>query len=100
MRKYAKEYRERLLGKLSRKKHGKKPSEVLDAEKVIAKYCKEQQELEPQLTRLESSDCPDSVCPECFYLYGLHINLNTFPGDIDVDRFLCPRCKALYENHS
>ena len=75
MRKYAEEYRERLLIKLSRKNTEKKPAEVLEAEKVIAKYRKEQEDVEPTLFRLKSLDCPDFICPDCFWTKEVTVHL-------------------------
>ncbi|MDD1620871.1 MAG: hypothetical protein LUQ11_05275 [Methylococcaceae bacterium] len=97
MKEYAKEYRGNLLKKLSRKKSGSKPSEVLEAEKIIAKYNEEQEKIGPQLFRLESSECPDSICPQCFYLRGLNVHLKTIPGDDEIDKYQCPECNSIYE---
>lgn len=85
-----------MLRKFTRKKHGKKPSEVLEAEKIIAKYIEEQKNIDPILSRLESSECPDSVCCECFYMRGLSFHLKCIPGGEDFDSFSCPECGATY----
>jgi hypothetical protein len=101
MRKYAEEYRERLLVKFSRKNTGKKPPEVLEAEKVIAKYRKEQEEVEPTLSRLNSLECPDSVCPDCLWTKGRTVHVKPISSsNCDIDLFRCPECNRTYEEHA
>ena len=97
MRQYAKKYRERMLVKLSWKQDEEKRPEVLDADEIIAKYREEQENLKPQISRLKTSECPDSVCPKCFYMHGLSVHLKTSPGDDNFDRYRCPECKTIYE---
>ena len=100
MRRFARDFRNSRLKTLSRKKSGKKPSKILEAEKIIAKYREEQENLEPQLSRLESSECPDSVCPKCFYMHGLHSQLEPIEGDDDYDRFRCSKCRSVFEEET
>lgn len=101
MRKYAEEHRERLLVKFSRKNHGEKPTEVLDAEEIIAKYREEQENIEPTLSRLESLDCPDSVCPDCFWTKGISVHIKPISSsDGDIDLFRCPQCNRQYEEQA
>jgi len=97
MRKYAEEYREGLLRKLTRKNTGGKPAEVLDAEKIIADYREKQENIDPQLSRLENSECPNSICPNCFYTKGLNIHLNNSDGNDEVEKFNCPECNYVYK---
>ena len=96
MQKYAEEYRRILLSKLTRKNAGSKPAEVLEAEKIISKYRKEHKNIELQLSRLESSDCPGSVCPNCFYTRGLSVHLKNSDGNDEEDRFKWPDCNHVY----
>ena len=77
MRKFAEEYRERLLVKFTRKYASEKPSEVLEAEKIIAKYREEQKNIEPTLSRLNSFECPDFVCPDCFWTKSVTVHTPT-----------------------
>jgi len=96
MRKYAEEYRERLLRKLTRQNASGKPAEVLEADKIIADYREKNENRTLQILSLESSDCPDSICPNCFYTRGLNIHLKNSDGNDDEDRFKCPECNHVY----
>jgi hypothetical protein len=100
MRKFAREFRDSSLKAISRKKHGKKPAEVLEAEKIITKFREEQKNLEFSLPRLDSLECSDSVCPKCFYLHGLTSELTPIDGDDLVDRFRCKKCRSIYEEEA
>jgi hypothetical protein len=101
MRKYAKEHREILLVKFSRKNTGKKPSEVLEAEKIIAKYRKEQENVQPTLSRLNSLECPDSVCPDCLWTKGITVHVKPISSPHgDIDLFRCPECNRTYEEQA
>ena len=91
MRQYAKEYRERMIITLSREYREQEPSEILKANEIIAAYRKKQADIEPQLSRLQTSECPDSVCPKCFYLH--------YPSNDNVDKFRCTQCNTIYEEN-
>jgi len=99
MRQYAKEYRERMIITLSREYREQEPSEILKANEIIAAYRKKQADIEPQLSRLQTSECPDSVCPKCFYLHNLTIQLKDYPSNDNVDKFRCPQCNTIYEEN-
>ena len=91
------EYRKSLLRKLTRKSVGNKPAKVLEAEKIIADYRKEQEDIKLQLSRLESSDCFDSVCPNCFFMRGISVHLKNSDGNDEMEKFNCSECNYVYE---
>ena len=97
MREFAKEYRESLLRKITKQNTGNKPAKVLEAEKIIAKYRDKHKNLELQLSRLNSSDCPNSICPHCFYSFGFSHNLKPISGNDEIDKFECDECHYVYE---
>ena len=97
MRKYAKEYRERLLIKFTRENTGKEPAEVLEAQKIIAKYREKQENIQPTLLRLNTLECPDSVCPDCLWTKGITVHLKPISSPSWKDLFECPNCNRQYK---
>ena len=92
------EYRNHMLRKLKKKYRYGKPASVLEAEKIIAKYNEEKANANPQIARLETEECPSSVCSECFYMLGISHDLKPIGCDDNHnDCFKCPECHAVYE---
>jgi hypothetical protein len=96
MRKQNEEYRANMLKKLKKKYGDSNPPEVLEAEKVIANYREKKTNAIAQINRLESSECPESVCCECFYMQGLNFQLKSINGGENFDSFRCPECGTTY----
>jgi len=94
------EYRDRMLRQLKNKYRNNKPAAVLEAEEVIAKYNEEKANANPQIARLETEECPPSICRECFYMRDLSFHLKPIQGDSDYDYFECPECKRTYKEMS
>jgi hypothetical protein len=70
MSKECEEYRRHMLRHLEQKLRGSKPAEVLEAERVIAKYRVEQEQAIPQLMRLQMQLLEPDLCPQCHYRDG------------------------------
>lgn len=93
----AEKYRSDMTRKLKKKYRDDKPPAVLEAEKVIAQYREEKASAELQIARLESKQCPSSVCFKCFWMKGLSFHLIAIPSDDETDLFRCPECNSIYE---
>ena len=59
-----------MLRHLEQKFRQSKPAEVLEAERVIAKYRIEQEQAIPQLERLQRPLPEPALCPQCYYRDG------------------------------
>jgi hypothetical protein len=70
MSKESEEYRRHMLRHLEQKFRQSKPAEVLEAERVIAKYRIEQEQAIPQLERLQKPLPEPDLCPQCYYRDG------------------------------
>jgi hypothetical protein len=63
-------YRLEMLRHLKEKYGNAKPSEVLEAEQVIAKYREEKARAGEQIPRLEAGPPTPNACPRCWSMNG------------------------------
>ncbi|SRR5216683_1145874 len=94
MSKESEAYRLQMLRNLKQKYGKAKPSEVLEAEKVIAKYREEETHDREAMTRLNNPLPEPNLCPQCFYFRGRSIKMDpTSPTDRSkYDRWRCSYC--------
>jgi rubredoxin len=92
--KESEEYRAGVLRRLEHKYRQSKPTEVLEAEKVVAKYRKEQEQAAPQIARLNQPLPEDNLCPECWFMHGQRSMLYAVSHPTDSDRFDRMRCRT------
>ena len=93
MSKESEGYRRDMLRRLEQKANGPTPSEVLEAEQVIAKYRAEQAQAREAIPRLSTPLPKPDLCPECYYLHGRTISLAAVRSD-DPDRYDRLKCKT------
>jgi hypothetical protein len=88
MSKECEEYRRHMLRHLEQRFQRSKPAEVLEAERVIAKYRLEQEQAIPQLMRLQLQLLELDLCPQCHYRDGKRNTLtaaeNPHPDRLDM----------------
>lgn len=97
MRKQAEQYKAEMLRQLQNEQRQSKPSEVLEAEKVIAEFCKEESDKEQWLARAMLPLPPGDPCPSCFIKLGLISHMRPIPSDTGEDLFECKECGLVIE---
>jgi hypothetical protein len=93
MNKESEHYRLEMLRHLQHKYRQSKPTEVLEAEQVIAKYRKEQEHTGPQIRRLQMPLPEPDLCPQCYYLEG-NANLLVTAVHPNPDRWDKMKCRV------
>lgn len=100
MRKQAEQRKAEILRHLQQSGGKSKPSEVLEAEKVIAQFHKREQDRIAQLQRAQSPLPPGDTCPDCFVERGVTSHMHPIPYDDnapDIDLFKCRECGLVIE---
>jgi hypothetical protein len=87
-------YRLKMLRYLKAKYSNAKPSEVLEAERVIAKFREEEARDRAAVTRLSSPLPEPDMCQLCWFLNGVHSKLHNIPADdpAHFERWKCRTC--------
>lgn len=87
-------YRLDMLRRLKDRYHKAKPAEVLEAEKVIAKFREEEARDRKIIPRLESELPKPDLCPRCWFIDGHEMPLISIPADDPkhFDRMKCREC--------
>ena len=80
MSKESESYRLEMLRRLEEKYSKSKPSEVFEAEQVIAKYRDEQETARAAIPRLRSPLPEPNLCPQCWFLHGRRTSLTAGMG--------------------
>jgi len=91
-REKSEEYRLEMIRHLKEKYQQAKPSEVLEAEKVIARYRESEARDRGAMARLRLQLPNENLCPECFYMHERESILHTIGSESGVDRFRCREC--------
>jgi hypothetical protein len=97
MSKESEAYRLEMLRRLENKYGKAKPAEVLEAEKVIAKFREQEAADREAIARLGSPLPEPHLCPECYYLHGKTSRLEPVPSGTKHDKFKCGRCGFIQE---
>jgi hypothetical protein len=99
MSKESEEYRLQMLRHLQARLGRPKPSEVLEAEQVVAKFRKEEEEAGAQIARLGLPLPNPDLCPQCFYLHGRSSKLSPARAKdaANFDKFECRVCGHSFE---
>jgi hypothetical protein len=87
-------YRLQMLRRLQNRYSKGDPPEVLEAEKMIAKFRKEQAEATEQIARASAPLQDSDLCPACWIMHGDRVPLISAPHhDPDrFDRMMCRKC--------
>jgi hypothetical protein len=93
MSKESEEYRLKMLRQLENLYSKAKPSEVLEAEKVIAEFRKKQADTDAKILRLRTPLPEPDLCPNCYYLHG-HSNMLAAATADNPNLFDRMRCKV------
>lgn len=97
MRKQAEQYKLEILRQLQNEQNQSKPSEVLEAEKVIANFRKEESDKEQWLARAMLPLPSGDPCPACFVKRGVTSHMSLVSSDTDIDLFKCKECGFVIE---
>ena len=98
MSKESEEYRLKMPRRLKDENSSAPPPEVLEAEKVIAKYREEQEQINATKMRLRLQLPNTDLCPQCFYSHGNRSLMQPKPaGGRPIDMFECEKCGYLQE---
>lgn len=100
MRKQIEKYKTEILRRLQEYGNKSKPSEVLEAEKVIAKFNQREKDRITQLQRAQSPLPADDACPDCFVERGITSHMKTLPASEnapEIDLFKCKTCGLIIE---
>jgi hypothetical protein len=94
MSKESESYRLEMLRRLEEKYSKSKPSEVFEAERVIAKYRDEQETARAAIPRLRSPLPEPNLCPQCWFFHGRRTFMTprVHPDPERYDRWLCGTC--------
>ena len=94
MSKESESYRLEMLRRLEEKYSKSKPSEVFEAEQVIAKYRDEQETARAAIPRLRSPLPEPNLCPQCWFLHGRRTFMTprVHPDPERYDRRFCGTC--------
>jgi len=98
-RKESESYRLDTLQRFKEKYDHAKPSEVLEAELVIAKFREQEARDREAIARLSTPLPKSDSCPQCYYLHGKNSELNPTGSDTAVDLFRCGTCGFEQERH-
>jgi hypothetical protein len=79
MSKESESYRLHLLSRLEQESSGPTPSEVLEAEQIVAAFREKQAMARDAVIRLRSRLPKDNLCPECYYLFDKQILMVSVP---------------------
>jgi hypothetical protein len=85
-------YRLEMLRRLEDKYGKSKPPDVLEAERIIAKFLKDEARDREAIARLCSPLPTPNLCPECYYLHGRLSDLSPVPSETNDDNFRCYTC--------
>jgi hypothetical protein len=89
-------FRREMLRHLKDKYGKSKPSVVVVAAEIIAKFSEEEAHARKAIARLGSRLPEPNFCPECYYLHGRHSLLRPISSESDhVDSFRCSVCDFL-----
>lgn len=91
-RKESEEYRLQMLRRLEQENAKPDPPEVSEAKKVIAKNRQKKLDRSQQIKRLRTPLPEPDLCPKCYYLHGVTVELKPRESQTDKDLFRCPRC--------
>ena len=88
------EYRLRKIRQLEKKYGDTKPAEVLEAEKVIAKYRQEEVKANAVKVRCRAPLPAPDLCPQCWFDDGHRSTLRSVdhPEPAEYDRMKCKTC--------
>jgi len=94
MSKESESYRLQMLRYLEEKYGNAKPAEVLEAEKVIAKFREEETRDRKAIARLRTPLPKPDLCPECYYLHDRSVTLEAMRhrDPKNYDRMGCRIC--------
>jgi hypothetical protein len=94
MSKESESYRLEMLRRLEEKYSKSKPSEVFEAEQVIAKYRDEHENARAAILRLRSPLPKPNLCPQCWFLHGssTFMTARVHPDPDKYDRRRCRAC--------
>ena len=97
MGKQSEEYRLQMLRRLENRYGNDKPTEVLEAEEVIAKFRQEKARDRQAITRLSSPLPEPNLCPSCWFIHGrkIHLTHAPHPNSAKFDRQICPQCNYI-----
>lgn len=99
-RKESEAYRTETLQRLQEKNRYGKSAEVFEAEKLIAKYREEQTQIHDAIARLGSPLPEADACPECYYLHGLTIIMQSTQANITGAVFACGECGFIQHRYA
>jgi rubrerythrin len=100
MREESERYRRETLRRLKEMNRRPPPTEVLEAQKMVATFREKQAREREAIARL-SSPLPDpELCRECYYLHARFSTLTPIPSEADADWFECPSCGHRQERFS
>jgi hypothetical protein len=97
MRKEAEQHKAEILRRLQERRSKPKPSEVLEAEKVIAKYREKEAEADEQASRALLPLPPGNPCPACFVKRGITSHMVPISSSTYNDLFECKECSLVIE---
>src|ERR1700722_20330188 len=102
MSKESESYRLELLRRLEEKYNKAKPSEVFEAEQVIAKYRAEQESARAAIPRLRSPLPEPNLCPQCWFLHGRRAFMTprAHPDRDRYDRRVCGACRHIEDREA
>ncbi len=94
MSKESETHRSQMLRRLQNRYSKGDPPEVLEAEKVIAKYRKEKAESRDQIARASTPLQGADLCPSCWIMHGERNSLvaANHPDPDKFDRMICRKC--------
>lgn len=94
MGKESEAYRLQMLRRLQQKNCDPPPAEVLEAQKVIAKYRQEQTQAGSAISRFSQPLPKPDLCPSCFGFHGVISPLAAIPhtDPANFDKMTCRIC--------
>lgn len=90
-------YRLQMLRHLKQVDNGPPPSEVLEAEKIVANYREEQAQARSAIPRLGLPLPEPNICSPCWFLHGRRSVLVGIPHPINSDKYDRMRCRVCKE---
>lgn len=99
MRKQAEQYKAGILRHLEQEDHQSPPSEVTEAQNIIAQFEQRNKERITQIQRARSPLPPGNPCPTCFVKRGITSHMSPISSDnTDIDLFKCKTCGLVIED--
>jgi predicted RNA-binding Zn-ribbon protein involved in translation (DUF1610 family) len=87
------EYRTEMIRHLQQEDQKSPPSEVLEAQKMIAKFEQRKRKREEQMVALQQPLPNKDACPKCYWLHGgIASIMRPQPSGDHSDWFRCPEC--------